>query len=391
MNMLFRRFQLHEIRGKWMQMSEGMDGKGLDRESIDALKGIGILGIILVHYGLCASNELISKIVSNGARGVQLMFVINGFLIFNSLSKIELNRKNIKIWLKHKFLRLVPLYWFSSILYLICFGTRGGYFTGSLPKISLANIVTNLLFIHGFCPYYINAININWFMADLAIFYVLSPLLFKFINSMERAVVALFIIVPVEFVLRNVVLNLSIIKDYNIWYAYVNLLSFPSEFPIMILGIVAYYVYRKVERDNLISHKKLFSIVCLIFVMIPLYSLIMYNGSFEIYSTIFPFGIIFMLVLISQLIYPIKLIKNPIFIIFGKHSYGIYLFQLFVIRFMDDLGISGGNERIFERIFGFIIVALLTLLVSIVVEEVIEKQLVNMLSYCRKKMNKKCS
>lgn len=99
--------------------------KELDRECIDALKGIGILGIILVHYDLHSSNDLIAGIVFNGARGVQLMFVINAFLIFNSLSKIDLNRKNIIMWWKHKFLRLIPLYYFFTIFYLLLFGTGG--------------------------------------------------------------------------------------------------------------------------------------------------------------------------------------------------------------------------------------------------------------------------
>lgn len=368
---------------------ENMHEKELDRESIDALKGIGILAVILIHYGLRASNELISRIVSSGSRGVQLLFVVNGFLIFTSLSKIELNQKNIIMWLKHKFLRLIPLYWFFTILYLIIFGTEGGYWTGSLPKISWTNIMANLLFIHGFNPYYINAINSNWFMADLAIFYVLSPLLFKFINSIERAVIVLFSIVPIEFVIRNAVINLNIMEDQYIWSNYVYTFNFLAQFPIMLLGIMAYYVYRKVEEDNLISHKKLFSTVCLIFLVIPLYSLIMYNGNFEIYSTFFPFGVIFMLVLISQLIYPIKLIKNPIFSIFGKHSFGIYLSHYFVLRFLNYLGISGENESAFERVFGFIIAALMALLVSIIAEYVIEKLLVNMFSCCWKKISKK--
>ena len=43
------------------------------RKTIDSLKGIGILGVVLVHYSIKASNDLISGIVFNGARGVQLL------------------------------------------------------------------------------------------------------------------------------------------------------------------------------------------------------------------------------------------------------------------------------------------------------------------------------
>lgn len=58
------------------------------RKTIDSLKGIGILGVVLVHYSIKASNDLISGIVFNGARGVQLLFIINAYLIFTSLSSV---------------------------------------------------------------------------------------------------------------------------------------------------------------------------------------------------------------------------------------------------------------------------------------------------------------
>lgn len=47
------------------------------RKTIDSLKGIGIMGVLLVQYGLESSNKLISGIVFNGARGVQLLFIIS--------------------------------------------------------------------------------------------------------------------------------------------------------------------------------------------------------------------------------------------------------------------------------------------------------------------------
>lgn len=201
-----------------------------------------------------------------------------------------------------------------------------------------------MLFLHGFHPYYINAININWFMANLAVFYVVSPMLFRLINSLEKAIIALFIVVPAGFIIKSVTINLNIVEVHSIWDDYVNILSFPSEFPIMLLGIMAYHLYKKLKQDDLIRHKKLFSIACLISIIIPLYSLFIHKEYFIIYNNIFSFGVISMLVLISQLIYPVRLIKNPVFSVFGKHSYGIYLSHIFVLRFLNTLGISGGMK-----------------------------------------------
>lgn len=82
------------------------------KQCIDSLKGIGILGVVLVHYGIKSSNDFVNCIVGNGARGVQLLFIINAFLIFNSLNNVKWNKESILAWYKRKFLRLIPLYWF---------------------------------------------------------------------------------------------------------------------------------------------------------------------------------------------------------------------------------------------------------------------------------------
>ena len=95
------------------------------RQSIDSLKGIGILGVILVHWGINSTNDFVNGVVVNGARGVQLLFIINALLIFDSLSRVEWNKDNIIIWYKRKFLRLIPLYWFYTILYVVLMDTRG--------------------------------------------------------------------------------------------------------------------------------------------------------------------------------------------------------------------------------------------------------------------------
>lgn len=362
--------------------------KQLDRRCIDSLKGIGILGIILVHYSLEASNELISGIVFNGARGVQLMFVINGFLIFHSLDKIEFNQKNIISWWKGKFLRLIPLYYFFTILHLLVFGTGERYWLGTLSEVSWLNILTNLLFLHGFHPYFINAINVNWFMADLAIFYIAAPFLYRMIHSLEKACIALFVTVPAGFVLKSLVINLDIIRVQSIWEDYINILSFPSEFPIMLLGILVYYIYKKVVEENAIKHKLAFSLSCLIFIFILLYALVVNKNYFMIYNNIFSFGVIFAVIFISQLIYPLKIIKNNIFSIFGRHSYGIYLSHMFIIYLINKLGISGDDESVSIRIGGFLLVVIITLLMSIVSEELIEKRFVEIFSFRRSELKK---
>lgn len=351
--------------------------KELDRKSIDALKGIGILGILLVHYGLGISNDLISGIVANGARGVQLMFIINAFLIYNSLSKIELNRKNIIAWWKKKFLRIIPLYYFYTIIYLAVFGMGFNYYLGTFPKVSWMNMLANFLFLHGFHPYYINAINVNWFMADLAFFYLLAPFIYKIVNSLEKSIASLFIIVPMGYFINKILSNVCILEVEGIWLDYINILSFPAEFPIILLGIFIFFFYRLVCEKGL-KNKQLVGRSMLFFSIVCLLSLFLRKDCFVVFNDIFSFGILLATIFLSQLIEPCFFIKNRIFECIGKHSYGIYLSHLIVLKYIN-LFLGELRDDNFIDIVGFFLLVMISCMISILSEHMIEKNVINFL------------
>ena len=355
----------------------------LDRKTINSLKGIGILGVMLVHYGLRTSDKLILGIVFQGARGVQLMLIINAFLIFHSLSKIEFNRKSILEWWKGKFIRLIPLYWFFTILYLAIFGTGPSYYLGILPRISSLNILCNLFFLHGFFPYYTNCINTNWFMGVLAIFYILAPFIYRIINSLEKSIVSLFIIVPIGYIINNLLSAFNILEVEGIWLDYINIFSFSAEFPIVLLGILSFFIYRLICEKKL-KNKRLIGMSMLLFSVICLLSLFLRKDYFVIFNDIFSFGIVLTIVFLSQLIYPIFLVKNKIFEFVGKHSYGIYLSHLIVLRYINQLLGERRNEKMID-IIGYFLLILISCIFSVVSEKVIEEKAIKYLKGYRKK------
>jgi peptidoglycan/LPS O-acetylase OafA/YrhL len=339
-------------------------GYSFDSKCIDSLKGIGILGVVLVHCRIDTSNNIISNIVDNGARGVQLLFDINAFLIFNSLSKIDLNKKNILNWWKNKFLRLIPLYWFFTIVHLLVFGIGERYFLGPLPKVSFLNIVCNLFFLHGFNPYYINSINANWFMADLAMFYIIAPFLYKIINSLEKAIYSIVITTIGGYILMHFALNINVISVEGIWQDYVKIISFPAELPIMLLGILAYYIYWAIKDK--VENKRLFSYIIVFFSLFCMLSYIAEKNYFILFNNIYSFGILFTLIVISQLVYPMSIIRNVVFEILGKHSYGIYLSHIIVLKYVN---IMLGDIDLKKSIVRFILVIFISLGVANISEK----------------------
>ena len=221
--------------------------------NIDALKGIAMMGIILVHSRIVFPNPfgILNCVVQNGARGVQLMFIINGYLIFKSLDGIFSKGMPLKNWYMRKALRILPLYWIFTILHLIVFGRGERFYLGPLSEVSWLNIACNLLCIHGFFPYYINSINVNWFIADLVIWYLIAPFVYKKFNSLQKIVSGLLIMVPVVYGLLIVLYKIPIISSEPIWKDYLFCLSFLPEFPVILLGGIIFWL-EKEKRLNMI-------------------------------------------------------------------------------------------------------------------------------------------
>lgn len=345
----------------------------LDRKCIDSLKGIGILGVVLVHYGLNTSNELLGGIVANGARGVQLLFIVNGFLIFNSLDKLELTKENVTAWWKKKFLRLIPMYYFFTILSVLLLDAPGEYWLGPLPRVSWLNVLCNLLFIHGFFPYYTNSINANWFMGVLGIFYILAPFLYKVINSLEKSLIAVLVTASAGYILRWGLLGAEVLEEAGIWNDYVNIISFPAELPIILLGILAYYIYKEISKKD-IKNKTALSYAMTFFSVFCMLSLFMRKDYFVIFNNIFSFGVLFMLLLTAQLIHPMKLIRNALFGFIGKHSYGVYLSHLIIMKYVKQV-MTGLGDKWYLMITGYLATLVLALLAAVTAEKIIEERL----------------
>ena len=340
-------------------------------KSIDSLKGIAMLGILLVHSRIIFSGkyEILNCVINSGARGVQLMFVLNGYLIFKSLDRAFQRETSLKEWYKRKALRILPLYWIFTILHLVVFGRGERFYLGPLKEVSWVNIICNLLCVHGFFPYYINSINVNWFIADLMIWYLIAPFVYKRLNSLKKILSGTLFIVPVVYCLIMVIQKHPIISNEAIWNDYVSILCFLPELPAILLGCIIYWLEK--EHKTTVIDKQM-SRGMLIFAFIAVLLLISGSNMFYVFSNIFSFALIFALILVIQLTNPTRLLCNGVFQAFGRHSYGIYLSHLFVVSFVWNVidsvkGLSLGN-RMSALIYFMICVC--SLVVAVGVEKV---------------------
>ena len=142
--------------------------------SFDGLRGIAVVIVVLFHcfYMLSPTHYLDENIIGNiskyGWLGVELFFIISGFVISFTLYKYN----NVKSFCIARFARLYPTYWaaiiFSSILYFFQY-----------RHIDLSKYFINFLMFHGLLNLP-DVSDVFWTLSVELLFYAIAAAIFYF-------------------------------------------------------------------------------------------------------------------------------------------------------------------------------------------------------------------
>lgn len=148
---------------------KGMDAKAKRIGSLDSLRGIAALIVVLYHYtsrfpGLFPDAGKVPFEFRYGHYGVELFFLISGFVIFMTLEKA----KSVSDFALRRFARLYPPFWFCAILTFILVSAMGP----ASRSISASGMLTNLSMISGMFgkP---RVDGVYWSLEQELIFYIL--------------------------------------------------------------------------------------------------------------------------------------------------------------------------------------------------------------------------
>ncbi|MCM1425517.1 MAG: acyltransferase [Eubacterium sp.] len=162
------------------------------------LRIVAMFMVISIHVGISVNW---TQYVETGQYGVQLFFVLSGYLIFSSLNSGITTRE----FYKKRVLRIIPEYWTALVIYWV-FGIIQHLYAGGsiLEAIGYYNspygirylryfTFTNMLFPSN--DWYLwNNRNAWWTMSSFMVFYILAPVIHKLINSFWKSLVALTIL-----------------------------------------------------------------------------------------------------------------------------------------------------------------------------------------------------
>ncbi len=279
---------------------------------LDALRGIAVILVVVFHLTMGREQ---AKYFSVGVTGVDLFFVISGFVILLTLEKV----KRWEDFVLSRFSRLYPTYCFCVTFTACMMITKSILTTGTLSGISLGQYLANMTMFQT----YLGISDIDgsyWTMIVEMLFYIfmLSIFLLKKLDSIE--VIGFFSLIPVF--LYHLTLN----TQYHIIHqALGRYLPIINHFPLFLAGILVYKI--KFDRPNFLRYLGIVGCFML------QYNLFFDGGKSRFFIEQSFYGIMLLIYLLIVFIYTsnqLKFIVNRASLFMGEISYSLYLLHQFI-------------------------------------------------------------
>ncbi len=337
---------------------------------INAIRGLAILGVIMVHssqYGEFSVPKIISNIIGQGARGVQLFYLASAFTLFISFKNRFTSEKfPIRNFFLRRFFRIAPMYYLGICYYIFQNGLGPRYWLGDATNITSLNIISNLTFLHGFNPYWITSlVPGGWSIAVEMTFYAFLPYMFSRLKNLNQAFNFFIICLLLKLGLHLFFMKYNLISDHRLWSEYL-FLYFPSQLPVFCLGIILYFVVIENESIRNISGDSILVFSALLLLQFG-------SGIQFLLSNHILFGVVFFILSFSLSKFQFKLLVNPIVNYIGKISFSMYLVHFAVLHWLTILNFINYSENgILNYVMRFSFVTVLTIIVSSIFYKLIE-------------------
>ena len=338
---------------------------------IDAIRGIAVLAVIIVHTGQYGTNnypQIIKTLIGHGARGVQLFYLASAFTLFLSFNyRKESEAKPNRNFFIRRFFRIAPMYYLGIVYFLFQNGLGPRYWLGDAESITAGNIISNVTFTHGINPYWITSlVPGGWSIAVEMTFYAIVPFLVTRISNTNQAVRFTILSLFCSLILKFAFLKFPMISDETLWKNYL-FLYFPNQIALFGLGIIAYFLIIKKDR-------KLTGLNYLV-----ISTMLTSHFIWNYIPNHFLFGIAFLVLIVSLSKTENSILVNKLTIFLGKISYSAYLVHFAVLYWLtrfnliDFIPIEGEITSLLNYSLRLALVVLLTSLISSVLLKFIER------------------
>ncbi len=351
-------------------------------DALDTLRGAAAFSVFAYHFyslsqGKAEFPNVLQLLGEAGHVGLDVFFVLSGFLIFRSLYLQGVNKK----YFVRRFLRIAPLYYFALVVVLAL--TFPSYFS-SLA--GLWNIVSHLFFFQSFSSETYYGINpVLWSLSVEWIFYLFLPLFFLVTKHKDARILASIFLM----IILCAVYRFEIVNYYDQWDSTQRIIyteNFFGRLDQFALGMLASWATLKVSMAKTLSQRSsnFIKMAALLLIVLGTGGLIFGMSLFAkhesgfreimllqvfLHSFVGFFAACLIFGLSNSYAFIAKILGNKVFAFLGWISYSFYIWHYIAIQFVLKVG-----EKM--DLFGleFLLSFLITLFVSAGTYWVIEKR-----------------
>jgi peptidoglycan/LPS O-acetylase OafA/YrhL len=300
-------------------------------DALDGLRGIAILLVLFDHAFVLVSGSphlffrAIEKVTGNGWIGVDLFFVLSGYLITSILLNSKTSQNYFRNFYARRALRIFPAYFICLIIALVVVphlphrvGSMLGLFRGTTGQAWLWTYCANIkiTLVHS---WYFGTLDPFWSLAVEEHFYFLWPALVLMLSTKSLRRVCGILIFVAPLIRAAMVFNHNEVGAYVFTLCRMDSLAWGA--------LAASFVHDR--RSGLISFFRAAWIFPLIAFAIT--ALWPHNGAwktkFDFTAGMSILGFAFCGIVLSTVANPLPFLKNSTLRSFGKYSYGIYIWE----------------------------------------------------------------
>ena len=338
---------------------------------LDGLRGIATLMVVAVHASQVVGNvrrgsfafEWFGKYINEGARGVQLFFLLSAFTLFASSHErfmTELSPKR-NFYIRRAF-RIMPLWW----LIILIFSLKDNW--------SFSQAMPSFFMYFGFIRFmpHSEVHPLGWTIFVEITFYILLPLLFITITNLRRSVIFL--------------IAMTILA--RLWIKYAELLGVPETqgfiklFPLaqwycFAGGITLYFIHQTYGSDWIVGRAARILEISIVSCFLIFFT----KGHF--WAT-FTLGLLFLACMSPKTIFG-KIVRIKFLQQFGICCYSIYLLHPVVLQYSEPLKKIIFNSLNIEQLcvdlkfcIWFPLVSVMCLILGLLIFYLVEKPSVNL-------------
>lgn len=308
---------------------------------IDALRGIAILGVVLVHssQSVSPSQETLAWFMGEGARGVQLFFVASAITLYMSwVARRSGETAPVRNFYIRRFFRIAPMFYLAILAYVLVDGGSPSYWAPN--GIAWWFVPVTAAFLHGLHPETITSVVPGgWSIAVEMSFYAVLPWVASHVRSLKSGLFFLFaslVLCAINLWLMPQIFFYP--EDQQYLLRNFIFLNFLGQLPVFALGILAYLVIQEAypRRRIAIVGGALFFVFLLAF----LYPILGFrtgaltNQFFRMPHHIIAGGL-FAISAVLLAAWPVRVLVNRVTTVLGQWSFSMYLIHFMVLKFFS--------------------------------------------------------